>query len=140
EQDAAFASRSSYERGRIMPMFLGAASKIILGHLPRSTARALYADPKSRIGIPEGGLGGTCQGYRANPPEMRRAGICVTHGDLDAGQVAVAGAIFDRSQRVVGSIAVVLSDRATSAKQTARVSTLVNRAAAEITAALADHP
>src|SRR5262249_41202924 len=35
EQAPTFAGRSSYERGRIMPMFLGAASKIILGHLPR---------------------------------------------------------------------------------------------------------
>jgi DNA-binding IclR family transcriptional regulator len=140
EQDSRFAGRSSYERGRIMPMFLGAASKVILGHLPRPTARAFYADPKSRIGIREGGLGSTCQEYRANLHEMRREGICITRGDLDAGQVIVAGAIFDRSRRVVGSIALVLDEAATSAKQTARVGALVNRAAAEITAGLADRP
>jgi DNA-binding IclR family transcriptional regulator len=139
EQDTRFAGRSSYERGRIMPMFLGAASKIILGHLPRSTARAFYADPTSRIGIREGGLGSTCQEFRANLHEIRRAGICITRGDLDAGQVAIAGAIFDRGRRVVGSIAIVLDEGATSTRQTARVGALVHQAAAEITAVLADH-
>jgi DNA-binding IclR family transcriptional regulator len=46
ERDGSFTGELGYERGRPIPMFSGAASKIILGHLPRPTARALYADPR----------------------------------------------------------------------------------------------
>jgi DNA-binding IclR family transcriptional regulator len=121
-------------------MFLGAASKIIVGHLPRPMARALYADPKRRIEIREGGLGATCQEFRGKLYEMRRTGICITRGDLDANKISFAGPIFDGGGRVIGSIALVLEERLACAKQASRTGSLVRKAAAEITAALADEP
>jgi len=108
--------------------------------LPRAEAGALYANPKSRIEIREGGLGTTCEEFRAKFYEMRQTGICVTRGDLDAGQVSFAGPIFDCDGRVVGSVAVVLEERLADAKQATRVGSLVRKAAAQITAALADEP
>ena len=115
-------------------------SSAVLGHLPRAEARALYANPKTRIEIREGGLGTTCEEFRAKFYEMRQTGICVTRGDLDAGQVSFAGPIFDCDGRVVGSVAVVLEERLADAKQATRVGSLVRKAAAQITAALADEP
>jgi DNA-binding IclR family transcriptional regulator len=137
ERDGGFAGALGYERGRPLPMFSGAASKIILGHLPRPMARALYADPKSRIQIRRGGLGTTCEEFRERLQEMRRTGICVAGGDFDPGCIGIAGPIFDRGRRVVGSITLVLEEQSATNRTTARASTLVHTAAAEITAALA---
>jgi DNA-binding IclR family transcriptional regulator len=136
EHDTSFSGRLSYERGCTMPLFIGAASKIILGHLPRPMARAMYANLSSRIKIRESGLGTTCEEFRDRLKEMRRTGICITRSDLDAGQVGIAGPVLDRSTRVVGSIAVLLEEQSATAKQMVRVATLVHRAAAEISAAL----
>jgi DNA-binding IclR family transcriptional regulator len=138
EQHSGCAVPSGYERGRPMSMFAGAASKIILGHLPRPTARALYANPKSRSQIRDGGLGATCHEFRARLQEMRRTGICITRTELDPGQVGIAGPIFDRGRRVIGSVAVMLGEHSATSKHTARMATLVHAAAEEITAALAD--
>jgi DNA-binding IclR family transcriptional regulator len=139
ERDVSFTGELGYERGRPIPMFSGAASKIILGHLPRPTARALYADPKSRIQIREVGLGATCYEFRERLQEMRRTGICVAGGALDAGCIGIAGPIFDRGRRVVGSITLVLDEQSATNRVTARASTLVHTAAAEISVALADN-
>jgi DNA-binding IclR family transcriptional regulator len=135
ERDGGFAGALGYERGRPLPMFSGAASKIILGHLPRTMARALYADPKGRIQIREGGLGTTCQEFREQLREMRRTGICVTGADFDPGCIGIAGPIFDRGQRVVGSITLVLEEQLATSRRTARARTLVHTAAVEITGA-----
>jgi DNA-binding IclR family transcriptional regulator len=136
ERDGNFTGPFRYERGQPMSMFFGAASRIILGHLPRQTARALYADPQSRSRIQEGGLGTTCQEFRARLQEMRRTGLCVVYGDPDGGQVGIAGPIFDRGRRVIGSISIVLENQSATNKLTARMGSLVHTAAGEITAAL----
>src|SRR5262249_19059647 len=121
ERNGSPAGPSRYERGRPMPMFSGAASKIILGHLPRATARAFYADPKSRIELRDGGLGATCHEFRARLQEMQRTGICITRDELDRGHVGIAGPIFDRGRRVIGSVAVVLAEHFATGKHTARM-------------------
>jgi DNA-binding IclR family transcriptional regulator len=134
ECDDRFSGPLRYERGQPISMFSGAASKIILGHLPRQTARALYADPQRRIQIREGGLGANCQEFKARLQEMRRTGLCVSDGNHD--QIGVAGPIFDRGRRVIGSVCIVLEHRSATDKLAARMGSLVHTAADEITATL----
>ena len=138
EQDKRFIGSLNYERGRLLPLFLGAPSKIIVGHLPRPTARALYADPISRVQIQKSKFGATCQEFRDRLAEIRRAGVCVASSEADPERVGIAGPIFDRGRHVFGSITLVLEESSATARAMARASKMVQAAAGEITAALAD--
>jgi DNA-binding IclR family transcriptional regulator len=138
ERDKRFTGPLSYERGRFLPLFLGAPSKIIVGHLPRPMARALYADPMSRSQIQKNEFGATCQEFRDRLVEIRRAGICVTNSGADPDRVGISGPIFDRGQRIFGSITLVLEEATATSRAMERASKLVQAAAAEITAALVD--
>jgi DNA-binding IclR family transcriptional regulator len=137
EQDKRFTGSLSYERGQLLPLFLGASSKIIASHLPRPTARALYADPVSRSHIHKSGFASNCEEYRNRLLDMRRAGICVARSEVDIGRVGIAGPILDRGRQIVGSITLVLEEPSATERVTARASKLVRSAAAEITVALA---
>src|SRR5499427_6993337 len=66
----------SYERGRLMPLFRGATSKIILAHLPARTLKTLFA--REAADIAAAGLGTTWDDFRHSLAGLRRAGVCVT--------------------------------------------------------------
>src|SRR3984893_1412385 len=52
----------SYERGRLMPLYRGATSKIILAHLPPRTLKALFAHHGGEI--VDAGLGTSWEEFR----------------------------------------------------------------------------
>lgn len=80
--------RSSYERGRPMPLTRGATSKVILANLP---ARRLAALLKARRpGQVAEGDPGT---LRAALADIRRRGFAVTHGEVDTGLVGLAAPV-----------------------------------------------
>jgi len=64
----------SYERGRLMPLFRGATSKIILAHLPARTLKSLFEQNAAEIA--QDGLGKSLEQFRSSlaaiPP--RRCG------------------------------------------------------------------
>ena len=74
----------SYERGRLMPLYRGATSKIILAHLPPRTLKALFAHDAAEIA--EAGLGAGWDEFRRGLAAIRRAGVTVSHGEIDAGR------------------------------------------------------
>jgi DNA-binding IclR family transcriptional regulator len=39
---------------------------------------------------------------------LRRAGICVTHGEVDLGRTGIGAAIFDRDGAVLGSLSLAV--------------------------------
>ena len=41
-------------------------------------------------------------------PSLRRAGVCVTHGEIDPGRVGIGAPIFDREHAVLGSLSFAL--------------------------------
>ena len=63
----------SYERGRLMPLYRGATSKIILGHLPPRTLKALFAHDAAEIAA--AGLGASWEEFRRGLAAIRRAGV-----------------------------------------------------------------
>lgn len=96
----------SYERGRPMPLFRGATSKIILAHLPSRTLRSLYEG--NRTEIAQYGLGDTWEAFRSQLAELRRAGAAVTTSDVDPGRVGIAAPVFDKDHAILGSLSFVL--------------------------------
>lgn len=101
---AAPRQRVSYERGRPMPLERGAASKAILAHLPPRVLRRYYEQTYPA------GTEPTWAEFRQPLRGIRRAGVCVTHGELDPGRVGVSAPVFATGGEVVGSIGLVLSE------------------------------
>jgi DNA-binding IclR family transcriptional regulator len=96
----------SYERGRLMPLYRGATAKIILAYLPTRTLKSLFAHQADEIAA--AGLGDSFDAFRRTLAPLRRAGICVTHGEVDLGRTGIGAAIFDRDGAVLGSLSLAV--------------------------------
>jgi DNA-binding IclR family transcriptional regulator len=96
----------SYERGRLMPLFRGATSKIILAHLPTRTLKTLFTREAAEIAAAN--LGATWDEFRHALAGLRRAGVVVSRGEIDPGRVGVAAPIFDKDRAILGSLSFVL--------------------------------
>src|SRR6187401_1998418 len=95
----------SYERGRLMPLFRGATSKIILAHLPPRTLKSLFM--QNAVTIADSGLGRTWDEFRQRLAALRRDGTAIARGELDPGRIGIAAPIFD-GQAILGSLSFVL--------------------------------
>lgn len=96
----------SYERGRLMPLYRGATAKIILAHLPTRTLKSLFAYQAEEITA--AGLGKNLDDFRNAMATLRRAGVCISHGEIDAGRTGIGAPIFDREHAVLGSLSLAL--------------------------------
>ncbi|GAN80538.1 IclR family transcriptional regulator [Acidocella aminolytica] len=100
---------TSYERGRLMPLHRGAASKIILAHLPARIVRT-YQDEHLED-IRAVGLGHDWPTLKRQLRLMRNAEVCLTHSELDSGALGLAAAIFGPDGTVIGSLGLVIEER-----------------------------
>jgi DNA-binding IclR family transcriptional regulator len=128
----------SYERGRPMPMFRGAASKAILAHLPPRQLRRIHR--RFADAIADAGLAGGWEAFRDGLAAIRKSGVCVAAGELDPGVVGIAAPVFAApvpatGRQVLGSLSIAhpgpLDEPAL-----ARTVGLLNAAAREIDAAI----
>ncbi|HVR51163.1 MAG TPA: helix-turn-helix domain-containing protein [Pseudorhodoferax sp.] len=125
--------RSSYERGRPMPMFLGATAKAILAHLTPYQQRNLMLWHANEIRA--AGLGDDWDSFRANLRRLRKMKAVVSHGEIDAGLVGIAAPLFSADQKVLGSFVLIVP----SGQEPARLEQLQEIAAdgaARVTATL----
>jgi DNA-binding IclR family transcriptional regulator len=91
-----------YQRGRLMPLFAGSASKIILAHLPSRQLRALYGrEPTAFSGAK---LGTRWDEVRARLRAIREAGYVVSTGEVDPGMRGVSVPLVDQANALVASI------------------------------------
>ncbi|MDO9437633.1 IclR family transcriptional regulator [Hydrogenophaga sp.] len=95
----------SYERGRAMPLYRGATSRILLAHLPPARLRQLLdvdaeAMRSARLPLSLSEL------QDALAP-LRAQGHVITHGEVDTNAVGVAVPLLDNN-RLLGSLSVVL--------------------------------
>lgn len=99
----------SYERGRPMPLIRGAASKVILAHLPPRVLRRYYDDNSAAIAAAE--LGPTWKAFQSTLRKLRKAVVFVSRGEVDRGFVGVSGPVFGPDDAILGSIGVVIRAR-----------------------------
>jgi DNA-binding IclR family transcriptional regulator len=96
----------SYERGRPMPLFRGAASKSILANMPLRAVKAISQEHQAKFA--QAGLGRTWDEVKERLRELRSAGVSVTQGELDPGMCGIAVPLFEATGVVIGSLSVVL--------------------------------
>lgn len=97
----------SFGRGRPMPLFRGAASKIIVANFQRSKLKKLYEAHAPQAG--EAGLGQDWDSFKSQMARIRRAGFARTDGELDAGFVGLAVPVFNADAEIMGSVVAALS-------------------------------
>lgn len=124
----------SYERGRLMPLFHGATSKIILAHLPTRTLKSLFAREAAEIAA--AGLGTCWEEFRGALVALRRAGVCISKGEIDAGRVGIAAPIFDGERAILGSLTFVLPHARAEETLVGRLASLTATGAREIERAM----
>jgi DNA-binding IclR family transcriptional regulator len=120
----------SYQRGRLMPLYRGATSKMILAHLPTRKLKSLFAHDADEVAA--AGLGGSFDEFRRTLAALRRAGVVVSRGEIDVGRLGIAVPIFDRDRAVLGSLSVVLPAVRADEKLIARLVPLTVAGAREI--------
>ncbi|MDB5651610.1 MAG: hypothetical protein JWL62_3130 [Hyphomicrobiales bacterium] len=126
---------SNYERGRARPLLQGAASRIILAHMPSAALRKLYdANPTA---VHEAGLGDSLNAFRARLRLLRQAGWDATVSQVTRGVTGVAAPIFDRRDNVLGSLSVTIGDEHVSKERLAFVADRVVLCARIVTKTIA---
>jgi DNA-binding IclR family transcriptional regulator len=126
-----------YERGRPMGLVRGAASQVVLAHLPSGPLKALFSQMPEKIGA--AGLGRNPDEFRGKLKALRAAGVHITRGQIDPSKVGIAAPVLYPKEVVIGSVGIVLSEADSTSQMLARVSMLVMAAGREIEAALAEH-
>lgn len=106
EELNADAPEGLFSRGQKRPLFAGAASKVILAHLPAHQLRSLFA--KHRKTIAAAGLGADWESFRKALRQIRQDGCCITTGEFTAGITGIAAPLFNRSGKVLGSLGIAM--------------------------------
>ena len=100
--------KSSYERGRPMPMFLGATAKAILAHLTPYQQRNLMLWHPAEIRA--AGLGESWNEFRDNLRRLRKEKVVVSHGEIDPGLIGIGAPVFSSENKVLGSLVMIVPE------------------------------
>ena len=123
-----------YERGKPMPMFRGATSKVILAHQPWRHQKREFENNESELRAL--GLGADWKSFSSALRDIRKRGYCVSRGEVDAGRMGIAAPIFDSSNRALRSLSAVVWQQDVDAAREDRIVTSVVAAASRISEAL----
>ena len=93
-----------YERGRLMPLFAGSASRVILANLPARHLRSLYR--REPLAFSAAGLGHDWITVRSALRRHREAKGCVINGEVDPGMRGISVALFGLNGEVIGSLSI----------------------------------
>lgn len=99
----------SYERGRLMPLFRGAASKVILAHVERRRVKRLFEENAQEIAA--NGLGESWAEFRLMLRRSRSQKIFITRGEIDPGRIGLSVPLLNATGESFGSISFVLEEK-----------------------------
>jgi DNA-binding IclR family transcriptional regulator len=119
-----------FERGRPMPMFRGASSKIIFAHLSSRQARWFVLKYPDQVAA--SGLGAGWEAIKTSLRRIRAAGICITRSEVDRDRVGIAAPVFDASGKVLGSVGLAVAQTDATHQFVANAAALVAAAGSEI--------
>ncbi len=122
--------RSTYERGLAMPLYRGAASRVILAHLPAASIVRLQA--RNPEGFAEGGLGATAAEARAVLSAIRKRGWDMTSGQVTPGVTGIAVPVLDARGAESGSLSVTLPRPAIPAEEATAMANRLTEALREM--------
>jgi DNA-binding IclR family transcriptional regulator len=124
---AAGAPPGLFSRGQRRPLFAGAASKVILAHLPPHQLRALFE--RHRAAIADAALGPDWDAFRVALRTIRKAGYCITQGEFRSGIVGIAAPLFNAAGEVLGSLGIAAEASMIPAEQHGALAAMVMEAA-----------
>lgn len=125
-------SEVSYARGRAMPLFRGATSKVVLAHLARSapeTVAALVSQHGAELEA--AGLPSSWPQLERRLARLREQKLCTSAAEVDPGVRGWAVAIH-QGPRVLGSLSVVLWEEAADRVDAEHLGDHIARAALRI--------
>jgi len=97
----------SFGRGRPLPLFRGAGSKIIVANFSSAKLKRLYTAYADDARLH--GMGNDWDGFKRTMTTIRRAGYARSDGELDADFVGIAAPVFNADGEVLGSVIAALS-------------------------------
>ncbi|MDB5761027.1 MAG: hypothetical protein JWQ21_22 [Herminiimonas sp.] len=128
------AMSSNYERGRARPLLRGAASRVILAHMPSRTIVKLFEADSD--GFRTANLGNTIQDVKATLRRIRQAGWESVEGQVTPGATGIAAPIFDSSRHIIGSLSLTMKGTGLDPKEINRIAGKVSLCAGIITNAV----
>jgi DNA-binding IclR family transcriptional regulator len=126
---AAGAPVGIFSRGQRRPLFAGAASKVILAHLPLHQLRTLF--DRHRTAIAAAGLGADWDAFRSALRAIRKAGYCVTIGEFRPGILGIAAPLFNAAGEVLGCLGIAAEAHKVLVEQHDALAAIVASAAKE---------
>lgn len=127
--------RSSYPRGRPMPLARGAISRAILAWLPKRSLEPLIAENLAEFSGHH--VGKSVAEVMNTLRRVRRDGYAVARGEVTPGVVGVAAPVFDTGRAPIAAICVTSDEALMTPEAIACVATDVRRAAEAIGTVLA---
>jgi DNA-binding IclR family transcriptional regulator len=134
---AASAPPGLFSRGQRRPLSAGAASKVILAHLPPHQLRTLF--DRHRTAIAAAGLGADWDAFRLALRAIRKAGHCITTGEFRPGIVGIAAPLFNADGDVLGSLGMAAEAHKVPVEQHGALAAIVVSAAKEACERIAGH-
>ncbi|MFZ7091431.1 IclR family transcriptional regulator [Primorskyibacter sp. 2E233] len=128
--------RSSYPRGRPMPLARGAISRVILAHLPKREQEAIGGENLGEFA--RTGTGETVQEIRATLRRVRREGVAVAHGEVTPGVVGIAAPLLEPGGTPVAALCFTVDEAGLNASQLAHLRATVRAQAQDVSARLAE--
>jgi len=125
----------SYERGKLMPLHRGAASKIVLAYLPARFVRSFHQEHGSDMAAV--GLGTSWDDVKRSLRKLRSAGVAVTRAELDPEVIGIAAPLFGSDGGIIGSLGLVIPDTNLKSPMTETVAERLKSTASSIDAAFA---
>jgi DNA-binding IclR family transcriptional regulator len=125
--------RSSYPRGRPMPLARGAISRAILAHLPRRQMIAKIAEHLDDLR--DLGLGDTPDQIATRLRALRK-GPVIARGEVTEGVVGIAAPVFDDSHAPVAVVGMTLDRAGLDDATLSRLAESVQHAAGQLTQTL----
>jgi DNA-binding IclR family transcriptional regulator len=98
--------KSSYPRGRPMPLARGAISRAILAHLPRRQMLAKITE--NLDDLRDLGLGDSVEEIAESLRRMRKDGALIARGEVTGGVIGVAAPVFDDSPAPVAVLCMTI--------------------------------
>ncbi len=121
----------SFARGRTMPLFYGATTKIILANLATRRLKDIFLEQAQEIR--EAGLGNDWNAFRAHLRAIRKAGYYVSEaGEVDPGVVGVGAPIFGGQGEILASVSMAISEKRCTPEATREFAMMVRGTAEAI--------
>jgi len=128
--------RSSYPRGRPMPLARGAIARSLMAFLPRRHLIPLIE--RTFEDLQAVGLGSTVEEILESLKRVKKAGYAVAFGEVTPGVVGISAPVFDAGRSPIAAVCVTIAGHLVDGNMIDEISSHVRRAAEEITQTLSD--